>query len=92
MNTENTVIQPDINDPSNPSNPSRHPALASDGYRLLALGEDRQEGDELILFDTDGTVKYWKWDARFDCATQGKIGQCKQARRKITQQHDLGKL
>ena len=57
--------------------------LVGDGYRLLQEGEPRQDGDEFILFDTDGTSKYWKWDARFDAAIQGQIEPCKHTRRKI---------
>ena len=57
--------------------------LVGDGYRLLLEGEARQTGDEFILFDTDGTSKYWPWDARFDSALQGPIGPCKHTRRKI---------
>jgi hypothetical protein len=57
--------------------------LIGDGYRLLQKGEVRQAGDEFILFDTDGTSKYWKWDARFDALVQGEIGPCFYTRRKI---------
>jgi hypothetical protein len=57
--------------------------LVGDGYRLLCEGEARQAGDEFILLDTDGTSKYWPWDARFDAAIQGAVGPCKHTRRKI---------
>jgi hypothetical protein len=65
------------------ANEGRLRRLVGDGYRLLQEGEPRQDGDEFILVDTDGTSKYWKWDGRIDAAVQGPIGPCKHTRRKI---------
>ena len=61
--------------------------LVGAGYRLLQEGEPRQEGDEFIIPDTDGTTKYWPWDGRADATIQGPIGPCFRTRRKIANEH-----